>query len=49
MGPDSKVTNYSQLGNDADTGEPLPDAEVSLYGPGTDSGTFDYFTDADQR
>ena len=24
---------------------PLPDAEVSLYGPGTDSGTFDYFTD----
>lgn len=22
-----------------------PDAEISLYGPGTDSGTFDYFTD----
>ena len=22
-----------------------PDGEVSLYGPGTDSGTFDYFTD----
>ena len=43
--PDSKITNYSQLGNDADTGEPLPDADVSLYGPGTDSGTFDYFTD----
>ena len=41
----SDVTNYSQLGNDADTGDPLPDAEVSLYGPGTDSGTFDYFTD----
>ena len=39
------MTNYSQLGNDADTGDPLPDAEVSLYGPGTDSGTFDYFTD----
>ena len=39
------VTNYSQLGKDADTGQPLPDAEVSLYGPGTDSGTFDYFTD----
>ena len=39
------VTNYSELGDDADTGEPLPDAEVSLYGPGTDSGTFDYFTD----
>jgi phosphate transport system substrate-binding protein len=43
---DDSVTNYSDLGNDADTGEPLPDAEVSLYGPGTDSGTFDYFTDA---
>jgi phosphate transport system substrate-binding protein len=39
------VTNYSELGEDADTGEPLQDAEVSLYGPGTDSGTFDYFTD----
>ena len=24
----------------------LPDAELSLYGPGTDSGTFDFFTDA---
>jgi phosphate transport system substrate-binding protein len=23
----------------------LPDAELSLYGPGTDSGTFDFFTD----
>jgi phosphate transport system substrate-binding protein len=42
---DSKVTNYSQLGNDAETGKPLPDAEVSLYGPDTDSGTFDFFTD----
>jgi phosphate transport system substrate-binding protein len=41
----SDVTNYSDLGDDADSGEPLPDAEVSLYGPGTDSGTFDYFTD----
>src|SRR5438093_8945536 len=40
----STVDNYSQLGNDADTGNPLPDASVSLYGPGTDSGTFDYFT-----
>jgi phosphate transport system substrate-binding protein len=36
----SKVTKYSQL-------DPkLPDTEVSLYGPGTDSGTFDFFTDA---
>ena len=43
--PDSKITNYSQLGNDADTGEPLPDVDISLYGPGTDSGTFDYFTE----
>ncbi len=33
-----------QLGKDAD-GKPLPDASVSLYGPGTDSGTFDFFTD----
>jgi phosphate transport system substrate-binding protein len=42
---DDNVTNYSELGDDADTGEPLPDVDVSLYGPGTDSGTFDYFTD----
>jgi phosphate transport system substrate-binding protein len=41
----SKVSNYSQLGKDADTGKPLPNAKVSLYGPGTDSGTFDFFTD----
>jgi phosphate transport system substrate-binding protein len=40
----STISNYSQLGKD-DTGQPLPDADVSLYGPGTDSGTFDYFTD----
>jgi len=42
---DDSITNYADLGDDADTGEALPDAEVSLYGPGTDSGTFDYFTD----
>ncbi|MGI9020614.1 MAG: phosphate ABC transporter substrate-binding protein PstS family protein [Solirubrobacterales bacterium] len=42
---DDEITNYSDLGEDADTGEPLPDIDVSLYGPGTDSGTFDYFTD----
>jgi phosphate transport system substrate-binding protein len=35
----SKITNYSQLDPS------LPDVEVSLYGPGTDSGTFDFFTD----
>jgi phosphate transport system substrate-binding protein len=42
---DDSVSNYSDLGDDADSGEPLPDSDVSLYGPGTDSGTFDYFTD----
>ncbi len=42
---DDSITNYADLGEDAETGEPLPDVEVSLYGPGTDSGTFDYFTD----
>jgi phosphate transport system substrate-binding protein len=42
---DDTVTNYSELGDDAETGEPLPDVDVSLYGPGTDSGTFDYFTE----
>jgi phosphate transport system substrate-binding protein len=35
----SKVTNYNQLDPS------FPDVEVSLYGPGTDSGTFDFFTD----
>ena len=35
----SKVASLSQLGGS------LPDAELSLYGPGTDSGTFDFFTD----
>ena len=35
----SKITNYSQLDPS------FPDVEVSLYGPGTDSGTFDFFTD----
>jgi phosphate transport system substrate-binding protein len=39
------VTNLSELGNDAETGKPLPDVELSLYGPGTDSGTFDFFTE----
>lgn len=35
--PGSKVKNYSEIGG--------PDAEVALFGPGTDSGTFDFFTD----
>jgi phosphate transport system substrate-binding protein len=30
----------------ADVESKLPDTELSLYGPGTDSGTFDFFTDA---
>ena len=38
--PDSKVGNWNQV-------EPTwPDQEMKLFGPGTDSGTFDYFTDA---
>jgi phosphate transport system substrate-binding protein len=41
----SSVDNYSQLGKDPDTGQALPDASVSLYGAGTDSGTFDFFTE----
>ena len=36
----SKVTSL------ADVDPSLPDAKLSLYGPGTDSGTFDFFTDA---
>ena len=35
--PGSKVKNFSEIGG--------PDAEASLFGPGTDSGTFDFFTD----
>jgi phosphate transport system substrate-binding protein len=41
----SKVKSYSDLGKDADTGQALPDTKVNLFGPGTDSGTFDFFTD----
>ena len=35
----SKVTTYNELN------PKFPDAKVSLFGPGTDSGTFDFFTD----
>jgi phosphate transport system substrate-binding protein len=35
----SKVKSLS------DVDAKLPDTELSLYGPGTDSGTFDFFTD----
>src|SRR5918996_2698356 len=40
--PGSSVSSWSQIeGLDADF-----DERLELYGPGTDSGTFDYFTDA---
>jgi phosphate transport system substrate-binding protein len=35
----SKVKSLSEVDSK------LPDTELSLYGPGTDSGTFDFFTD----
>lgn len=34
------ATNWNQIDSS------FPDAPIVLYGPGTDSGTFDYFTDA---
>jgi phosphate transport system substrate-binding protein len=37
---EGKVTNWKQLDPS------FPDEKISLFGPGTDSGTFDYFTDA---
>jgi len=41
-GPKSKLTNWGDIeGLDADFSE-----ELALYSPGSDSGTFDYFTDA---
>jgi phosphate transport system substrate-binding protein len=39
-GPDSKVSNWNQVDPS------FPDEPLTLAGPGTDSGTFDYFTDA---
>ena len=38
--PDNPVTKWSDL--DAE----WPEEPIKLYGPGTDSGTFDYFTEA---
>ena len=35
-GPDATVTNWSELDPS------FPDEEISLFGPGTDSGTYDY-------
>lgn len=37
---EGKVTRWSQVRNG------WPDKTIRLYGPGTDSGTFDYFTEA---
>ena len=37
--PESTVNNWNQI-NPA-----WPDNKINLYGPGTDSGTFDYFTE----
>ena len=37
--PDSKVDSWR------DVDPSFPDESLKLYGPGTDSGTFDYFTD----
>ncbi len=36
----------SQVSRWSDVRAEFPDRPISLYGPGTDSGTFDYFTDA---
>ena len=38
--PGSAITNWSQVRKG------FPDLSLKLYGPGTDSGTFDYFTKA---
>jgi phosphate transport system substrate-binding protein len=40
-GPDSEISNWDEI---PDLKEEF-DEKLSLYGPGTDSGTFDYFTD----
>jgi phosphate transport system substrate-binding protein len=37
--PESTVNNWNQVDPS------FPDQDLTLYGPGTDSGTFDYFTD----
>ncbi len=37
--PDSTVSNWNEVRAD------FPDEPLKLFGPGTDSGTFDYFTD----
>jgi phosphate transport system substrate-binding protein len=39
-GPDSEVKSWKEVDPS------FPDEPIQLFGPGTDSGTFDYFTDA---
>ncbi|MBL8759117.1 MAG: PstS family phosphate ABC transporter substrate-binding protein [Phycisphaerae bacterium] len=39
-GAQGKITKWNQIRKD------WPDAEIKLFGAGTDSGTFDYFTEA---
>ncbi|WP_460193383.1 PstS family phosphate ABC transporter substrate-binding protein [Thermosynechococcus sp. FA-CM-4201] len=39
-GPDSKINNWSQVR------QGFPNIPLKLFGPGADSGTFDYFTEA---
>jgi phosphate transport system substrate-binding protein len=41
-GPDSQIGNWSEI---PDPKEDF-DEELALFGPGTDSGTFDYFTES---
>ena len=41
-GPDASISSWSEI-EDLDAEY---DEELQLFGPGTDSGTFDYFTDA---
>jgi phosphate transport system substrate-binding protein len=41
-GPDSKISNWDQIPGLKESF----DEELQLFGPGTDSGTFDYFTDS---
>ena len=38
--PENPVTNWSEVRDG------FPDLEIEKFGPGTDSGTFDYFTEA---
>lgn len=38
--PDSEIQRWNQIRDD------FPDRSLSLYGPGTASGTYDYFTEA---